>query len=327
MRGRRGSLQYWPRSRARRIYPSVNWQGIEKKHADHSGILGFAGFKVGMTHVQYIDTRANSPTNNKTITRAVTIIDSPSVFVCGIRFYGKTHTLSLKILGEKWSDSIPKDLEISRKTMPGKKPSHVDHAKVADVRLIVATQPKKSGMDKKKPDVFELGIGGKTVDEKTKAAESRLGKELFAKDVFKVGEWVDVSGVTKGHGFTGPVKRFGIRIQGRKDRQMNRHPGSIGPTTPRKVSWRVPMAGQYGYFTRTEFTKRLLGIGDDASKINPAGGWLRYGVVPGNYIMVEGSVPGPSKRLVFVRKVVRSRRKDVVTELKYISTDSKQGLR
>jgi large subunit ribosomal protein L3 len=280
-----------------------------------------------MTHVQYVDTRGNAPTHNKVVTRAVTVLDAPSLFVCGVRFYGKSHSGSLVILGEKWSDSIPKDLEISRTTMPGKKASAIDNSKISDVRLIAATQPKKSGMDKKKPDVFELGIGGKGAEEKAKLAESYLGKELSAKDVFKAGEWIDVAAVTKGSGFTGPVKRYGIRIQGRKDRQMNRHPGSIGPTTPRKVSWRVPMAGQYGFFTRTEFTKRLLGIGDDSSKINPAGAFLRYGMVPGSYIIVEGSVPGPSKRLVFIKKAVRSRRKDVVTELKHISTDSKQGLR
>ena len=325
MRGRRGSLQYWPRSKSRRIYPYVNWQGIQGQNGE--GLMGFACFKAGMTHVQYVDTRSNAPTHNKIITKAVTILDAPAVLVLGARFYGKSHTSALTILGEKWFDAIPKELEITRKTFPGKKASTVDMAKVTDVRLIVSTQPKKSGMHKKKPDVFELGIGGSDSGEKAKYAESLLGKEISAKDVFKPGEWIDVSAITKGHGFTGTVKRFGIRIQGRKDKQMQRHPGSIGPTTPRKINWTVAMSGQYGFFARTEYTKRVLDMGDDASKVNPSGGWLRYGLVPGSYIIVEGSIPGPTKRLIFVRKPVRSRRKEVVTELRYISTDSKQGLR
>ena len=51
---RRGSLQYWPRKRAKRIYPRVrNWKG--------DGIVGFAAYKAGMTHIAYIEDQRNSP--------------------------------------------------------------------------------------------------------------------------------------------------------------------------------------------------------------------------------------------------------------------------
>lgn len=319
-RPRRGSLQYWPRKRARRIYPRMKWFGKELKP------LGFAGFKAGMTHVQLIDTNPKSHSYGKTITKSATIIDCPPLFVCGLRFYKKDK--GLVSIGEIWYDRIPKELELERKTNPAKKKFEIEKFDMEkmenkiDVRLIVATQPKKSGMKKKKPDVFELGLGG-DVGRKIDYAKKLLGKEINVKDVFSVGDFLDVSAVTKGHGYTGPVKRFGIRIQTRKDQQSHRHAGSIGSTVPRRVDWRVPLAGQYGFFTRTEFNKRLLMIDDDVKKILPSGGFLNYGI-PKSYIVVEGSVPGPRKRLVMLRKAIRAKTRFPV-EIKYISLKSMQG--
>lgn len=286
-------------------------------------MLGFAGWKAGMTHVQYIDSNPKSPTTGKILSKSVTVLDCPPLFVCGIRFYGRSHS-GLISLGEKWSDKIPKDIEITKKATPAIKQSEVDHSKVIDVRLIVASQPKKSGMAKKKPDVFELGLGGDDLKKKIEFAESHLGKEISIKDVFRIGEFIDVSAVTKGHGFSGSVKRFGIRIQTRKDQQMHRHVGSIGSTVPRKVDWRVPQAGQYGFFTRTEYNKRLLMIGDDAKKINPKGGFLSYGMIPEHFILLEGSVPGSTKRLVVLQKGSRAGR-EMPVDIQYISQESKQG--
>jgi large subunit ribosomal protein L3 len=177
-------------------------------------------------------------------------------------------------------------------------------------------------MRKNVPDIFEIAIGG-DYSKKLEYAESVLGKELKAADVLKIGEHVDASGVTKGRGFTGPVKRFGIRIQFRKDKQMHRHVGSIGSTTPRKVDWRVPAAGQYGFFTRTEFSKRVIAIGDDPAVVTPKGGFLGYGSLK-SFILIEGSVPGHRKRLVRLRKSVREQ-KVLQPDVRYISVESKQG--
>ncbi|HLD48889.1 MAG TPA: 50S ribosomal protein L3 [archaeon] len=313
-RPRRGSLQYWPRKRAKRIYPR------ESHYPDIKDAmpLGFAGWKAGMTHVQYVETDSHSPRYGKTTSKAVTILDAPSLLVCGIRYYKKEP--ALHVSGEKWTEKFPKDLDIKRKI--AKTGSSKEQVNFDDVRLIVSTQPAKSGMRKKKPEVFELGIGGDAAAKK-EYAEKMLGKEISAKDVFKSGEIIDVSAVTKGHGFTGPVKRYGIRIQGRKDKQMHRHVGAIGSTTPRHIDWRVPQAGQYGFFTRTEFSKRLIMIDDDGKKVIPKGGFLGYGN-PQSFIMIEGSVPGPRKRLIRIRKTIRGAKFSPI-EIKYISIDSKQG--
>lgn len=318
-------MQFWPRKRARRIYPRVNWSLTGGRAKEDAKPIGFAAFKAGMTHIKMVDARPNAPTHNKIICRPVTVFDAPSLFVVGYRFYKQT-LCGLAAFAETWFDAIPKELELARKTAAAKKKAEAKPEELADVRLIVATQPKKSGMDKKKPDVLELELGGTDVAKKIEYAKSVLGKELAAADALKAGEWLDAAAVTKGRGYMGAVKRYGIRIQGRKDKQMHRHPGSVGSTVPRKLSWRVPMPGQHGYHIRTEFNKKLLMIGDDASKVNPAGGFLKYGLVPKTFLLVEGSVPGPAKRLVVLRKAVRPQRKELPIDIKFISVVSKQGV-
>ncbi len=308
-RPRRGSLQFWPRKRAKRIYPRV---GYVKKDKDNKP-LAFAAWKAGMTHIEIVDNRKGSKTFGRTISKPVTIFDSPSLSVCGLRFYKKTPS-DMSVCGELWS-KVDKELAKKVGNQKGKEVEKWD-----DVRLIVRTQPSKSGMKKKKPDVFEIEIGGTN---KIEYAKSMLGKEINPEDIFSVGEFLDVKAITKGHGFTGPVKRFGIRIQTRKDQQHHRHPGSIGGVVPRKVDWRVPFAGQHGFHLRSEVHKRLLKIGNDG-KINPKGGLIGYGKV-NNYILIEGSVPGPRKRLVILKKTVRAKN-PLPVDIKYVSLESKQGV-
>lgn len=316
-------MAYWPKKRARRIYTRTRaWP-----HSKEIKALGFAGWKAGMTHIHITDNNPKSPTYGKTIFKPVTVLDAPSLFCCGFRLYrfSSSSDPSVVCLSEKWLTKLPKGLELMRKTMPARKELDANiKAKADDVRLIVATQPSKSGLPKKKVDVMEIAIGGDDVKKKIEYAESMTGKELSAKDVFKAGEHVDVSAVTKGHGYTGPVKRFHIRIQTRKDKQMHRHVGSIGATTPRKVDWRVPQAGQYGFFSRTEFNKRIITMDDDPKKIIPDGGFLGYGIIPQSFMLIEGSVPGARKRLVRVRKSTRTTKINQ-PDVKYISLASKQG--
>ena len=146
-----------------------------------------------------------------------------------------------------------------------------------------------------------------------------LGKEIKPSDVFREGELVDVISITKGKGTAGPVKRFGVKIQTRKAQKKRRHVGSLGSERPGKVLWTVPQAGQLGFFRRTEFNKRVLKIGEDGKEITPKAGFKRYGVVKSNYIIVEGSVPGPKKRLIMLRPAIRAwRYKYLPVEIKEV---------
>ncbi len=174
---RHGSLQFWPRKKAKRIYPRQKFPSSKDVKP-----LGFAAWKSGMTHVLLTDNNAKSPTYGKSIIKSVTILDAPSLFVCGFRLY-QNSVSGLVSVGEQWTLKFPKGLEIARKATPARKELDNNLA-YDDVRLIVCTQPAKSGLQKKKPDLFELGIGG-DVKQKLDYAQSLLGKELHARDVMK----------------------------------------------------------------------------------------------------------------------------------------------
>jgi len=296
---RRGSLAYYPRKRARRIYPTVT---VYPK-AEKVKPLVFAGYKVGCTHAVVLDTRKSSPTFGKEIVVPVTILDCPPLKVVGIRAYKNTEK-GLKALTEVWCKELPKGLERKVRVKSNEeKIKNLEGKSFDDVRLIVCTQPLLSGIRKKKPEIFEVGISGKDAREKLEFAKSMLGKEINHKDVFREGELVDIIAVTKGKGTAGPVERFGIKVQPRHAKQKRRHVGSLGQERPGKVRPTVPMAGQLGFARRTELNKRVLKLGEGG--ISPKGGFKRYGIVKSNYIVIEGSVPGSKKRLVLMRSAIR----------------------
>jgi len=303
---REGSLAFYPRKRAARIYPNIDtYPSVDKTIP-----LAFAAYKVGMGHVIALDARKNSPTYGLQISVPVTILEAPPLKVIGVRVYQKT-TKGLKALTEIYAKELPKELERKVKIKSNYSEQKVEEIKklvekISNVRIIVATQPKKAGIGKKKPEVFEIEIGGKSAEEKIGYALNLLGKEISANEIFKEGEVVDVIAVTKGKGTQGPVKRFGVKIQGRKAKGKRRHVGSLGQERPGKVRWTVPMAGQMGFQTRTELNKRILKFGD-GNEINPKGGFKRYGIVKSSFIMIEGSVPGSKKRLVMIRKAIRAK--------------------
>jgi len=308
---RSGSLAYWPRKRARRIYPRI------KTYPQEAVVrpLAFAGYKVGMLHAIVIDSNKNSPTFGQEISVPVTVLDCPPLLVVGIRAYVST-TKGLKVLTETWE--IPKKLkkDLERKVKIGKnKLLEIEQSldKIKSLRLIVATQPRLA-IGKKKPEVFEIELGG-SVKEKFEFAKAMLGKEIKVSEVLKEGELVDAIGITKGKGTAGPVKRFGIKIQPPHAKGKRRHTGSLGQERPGKVRPTVPQAGQLGFQRRTELNKRILKIG--SGDITPPGGFKRYGVVKGDYVLIEGSIPGAKKRLVILRPAIRAGAK-VVKEVKKI---------
>jgi large subunit ribosomal protein L3 len=303
---REGSLAFYPRKRAARIYPNIDtYPSVDKTIP-----LAFAAYKVGMGHVIALDNRKNSPTYGMQISIPVTILEVPPLKVIGVRFYQKT-TKGLKVLTEIYSKDLPKELERKAKIKSNFSEQKIEEVKknaekIYNVRLIIATEPKKTGLGKKKPEIFEIEVGGKNSKEKIEYALSLLGKEFLPNEAFKEGEVVDVIAVTKGKGTQGPVKRFGIKIQVRKAKEKLRHVGSLGQERPGKVRWTVPMAGQMGFQTRTELNKRILKFGN-GNEINPKSGFKRYGIIKSSFVIIEGSVPGSKKRLVMIRKAIRSK--------------------
>jgi len=196
-----------------------------------------------------------------------------------------------------------------------------------DIRVIVSTIPVLSGIGKKKPEILEIKIGGGSLEERVKFAEEIVGKYITVNDVFVEGQFIDVIGVTKGKGFQGVIKRFGVKELPRwhKHRKGSRKIGSRSPGFGTMSE--TPQAGQMGYHRRTEYNKRILKIGQNGWEVTPKGGFVGYGMVYGPYIMVHGSLIGPRKRLLVLRHPIRP--PDWLPmeppKIVYYSHESKQG--
>jgi large subunit ribosomal protein L3 len=308
----RGSKAYFPKKRAKRIYPRIKTWTQSKE----SKPLGFAGYKAGMTHVIMADNNPNSRTKGQQISKPVTILECPPISVLGFRCYTGNKS-SFDVISEKINKNVSRKIKLS------KNPKKVDDQlskipkTLSKINLVCYTNP----TFKKKPEVFEIALGG-NLEDQLKYAKEILGKDIKIVDVFKEGDYIDVVSVSKGHGTQGPVKRFGIALHSRKSQQMQRHTGSLGQNQPGKVRWTVPQAGQLGFQTRTELNKRILKI---LNGLKLKGGLVNYGDISGECALVEGTVPGPKKRLIRLRFAVRSR-KAFPVDVSYISMESKQGL-
>jgi large subunit ribosomal protein L3 len=197
---------------------------------------------------------------------------------------------------------------------------------IAEIRILAATQPRLAAVPKKKPDITEIKVDGGSIQEQFEYVKGLLGKTVSITDVFKEGYFMDVVAITKGKGFQGPVKRWGIKILPRKSRKTKRGVAAIGPWKPARVLYTVPRAGQMGYHQRTEYNKRILKIGIDGKTVTPKGGFLNYGEVKGTYLLVDGSLPGPAKRLVRLRHPARPPKKiaEAPPNIAYISLESMQ---
>jgi len=114
-----------------------------------------------------------------------------------------------------------------------------------------------------------------------------LGQAIGIADVFADGDLVDVTGVSKGKGFAGQIKRHNFH-RGPKTHGSDHHrePGSIGPgTTPGRVYKGLKMAGHMGDQRKT--VKKLRVVRADPEK---------------NLLLVKGSLPGARGSLILVKK-------------------------
>lgn len=330
---RRGSMQFWPRKRAKRIYPVINT--IPKlKNAIPSS---FSGYKVGMTHITIIDNIKNSPSKGQEITVPVTIVECPPINVFSIRFYKKIAQSGYVILSQVNSTEYAKELNRklqlkSKKQKEAKKPLSMENVlkdvdKIERVSIIVHSNPKmvKGINGKKKPEIMEIIMGG-TVKEAIIKSFEFLGKQIKVEDVFTEGEQLDIFSVTTGKGFQGSVKRFGVKIGRHKAEKVKRKAMTLGAWTPCKVDHRVPQHGQMGFQTRCDYNKWLMKI-IDPKEVLVKGGYINYGNPQNTVLLIKGSIPGPKKRLIRIRKSIRPSKKlpTQVPEIVKISTSSKQG--
>ena len=122
------------------------------------------------------------------------------------------------------------------------------------------------------------------------AAEMNVG-DVVAADTFAAGEKVDITGITKGRGFTGTVKRWGNHIlrMTHGTGPIHRQPGSMGVIDPARIFKNKKMPGQYGNEQVTILNLEAVKI--DAEK---------------NLIAVKGAVPGARGGIVVIRNSVKA---------------------
>jgi large subunit ribosomal protein L3 len=156
------------------------------------------------------------------------------------------------------------DAKASRLTKP-----ELGHLKVANV------EPAKHLAELRVDDVAGFQIG-----------------QIIAADVFGAGERVDVSGISKGKGFSGAMKRHNFKGQGAShgNHKSHRAPGAVGAcATPSRVFKGMKMAGRHGNARVT--TLNLEVVEGDAER---------------GLLLVKGSVPGANGTLVFIRNAVKA---------------------
>ena len=199
---------------------------------------------------------------------------------------------------------------------------------LCEVRIIVCTQPSLvKSVTSKTPEIMEVALVGGDNASKLDWAEERLGGMISVDDVYEAGQEIDVVGVTKGKGWQGAIKRWGIKLLSHKNSKRRRQGGNMGDFGTGYVRKTIRQAGQMGYHQRTELNKRVLRISNpDDSDVTPAGGFLHYGEVTNPYMIIQGSLPGPAKRLLRFRDAVRPNSRLHEVDLTYVSTSSKQGV-
>ena len=362
-RPRRGNLGFLPKRRTRhhrgRIRSFPKDDPSKKAH-----LTAFVGFKAGMTHILREVERTGSQLNKKEIIEAVTILETPPIRIVGVVGYIET-VRGLRSLTSVWAQTLSPEFKRRLyknwyrskrkcfKKYEEKLTSNPETLKVllnrikkyaTVVRVICHTQTGLLNFRQKKAHVMEIQINGGSIADKVDFAQNLLEKEVKVDQVFNNLEHIDVLGVTKGHGFTGVVKRFGVKKLPRKTHRGLRRVGCIGAWHPEGVRWTVARAGQLGYHHRTEANKRIYRIGqgqvsgaqDNATtdydltkkNITPLGGFPHYGEVKNDYIMIKGTCVGTKKRSLVLRKCMHPRTTRTQLEpvhIKFIDTSSKLG--
>merc|ERR1712083_1025388 len=211
------------------------------------------------------------------------------------------------------------------------------------IRAICHTQVSKVKIGQKKAHVKEIQVNGGDVAKKVDYVTGLFEQEVKIADCFAQDEMIDVIGVSKGKGFHGVITRWGCTRLPRKTHRGLRKVACIGSWHPARVQFQVPRSGQKGYFHRTEINKKIYRIGKSAKEdpnsamteadltekgITPMGGFSHYGEVTQDWVMVKGTVMGPKKRIITLRKSLLPQVSRKATEkiaLKFIDTASKFG--
>ena len=357
---RHGSLGFLPRKRTKHHAGRVRSFPVDKDASAAPHLTAFRGYKAGMTHVVRAVDRPGALMHKREVVDAVTVIETPPMVVVGVVGYVETPS-GLRTLTTVFAEHLSEEFKrrCYKNWYRAKKKAYTKYAakyqtKEIDeelerikkfctvVRVIAHTQVKKLNLRLKKAHIMEIQVnGGKDAAAKVEFAKSLFETEVKVDSVFDVNEQLDVMGVTKGKGYEGVTTRWGVTRLPRKTHRGLRKVACIGSWHPARVSTTVPRAGQNGYFHRTEINKKvyMMGKAGDESacqtaadltkkSITPMGGFVHYGEVTEDWVMLKGAVVGVKKRPLILRKSLlkHSSRKHLENiDIKFIDTSSKLG--
>jgi large subunit ribosomal protein L3e len=305
--------------------------------------------------------------HKKEAVEAVTIIEAPPMNVVGLVGYVETPR-GLRTLTTVWAEHLEESLKrrFYKNWYRGKKKAFSKYtlrlaASKEDmetelgrmkkycqvIRVLAHTQIRKVKLRQKKAHLMEIQINGGSVPDKVTFGSGLFESKVPVDSVFSANDMIDTIGVTKGHGYSGVVSRWGVTRLPRKTHRGLRKVACIGAWHPARVQYSIARAGQRGYHMRTEINKKIYRIGQAAfsedkkfnanattsqdltiKAITPLGGFPHYGEVNEDYVMIKGGVVGTKKRVITMRKTLLPQTKRSALEqieLKFIDTSSKFG--
>ena len=364
---RSGSLQYMPKRRTKHHRGRVrHFPKDDTTKPVH--LTAFMGYKAGMTHiVRQFDRRLGKKVVKRDIVEACTIVECPPMKIVGMVGYIETPR-GLRQLSTVWAQHLPDNLKrrFYKNWMVSKKKAFSKYAQryaeddksknsikrdieritkyCTTVRVLACTQLDKIKLRQKKAHLMEIQVNGGDIKQKVDFSVGKFESDLSVGEMFGDNEMVDIIGVTRGKGYAGVTKRFGVTRLPRKSHRGLRHVGCIGAWHPTAIQWNVARAGQLGYFHRTEINKKIYRVGAGAVRgvknnatteadiceknITPMGGFPHYGVVNNDFLLIKGGVFGSRKRPLVMRKSMIPQTKNSAieqVELKFIDTSSKMG--
>ncbi|KAI7259092.1 60S ribosomal protein [Hortaea werneckii] len=358
---RHGSLAFLPRKRATKHQGKVkSFPKDDPKKAPH--LTAAMGYKAGMTTIVRDLDRPGAKLHKKEIVEAATVIETPPMMVVGLVGYIETPR-GLRSLTTVWAEHLSDELKrrFYKNWYKSKKKAFTKYAKkhaeeggknitrdlermkkyCTTIRVLAHSQVSKTPLSQKKAHLMEVQINGGSIADKVDFGHGLFEKPVEIDSIFEQDEMIDCIAITKGHGYQGVTSRWGTKKLPRKTHKGLRKVACIGAWHPSHVQWTVARAGQMGYHHRTSVNHKVYRIGKgtdegnastdfDVSKkqITPMGGFVRYGEVKNDFVLLKGSVPGVKKRVMTLRKSMfthTARRALEKIELKWIDTSSKFG--
>lgn len=127
----------------------------------------------------------------------------------------------------------------------------------------------------------------------------KMGQALTASDVFTTGDYVDVSGISKGKGFAGVIKRYNFSCGPMAHGSgYHRGIGSLGSVRAKRIFKNKKMPGHMGHVNCTVANQQIVKIDNE-----------------NNLLLIKGSVPGPNKQFVVIKETVKQKKRKSAPEI------------